>query len=79
MGDLDVIRRVVKDRIADVPIDDDTPLLASGLIDSMSLVDLVLDLEQALSLSLSGRGIDPDDFASIARIAARLSAARAAP
>jgi acyl carrier protein len=39
-----------------------TPLLREGLLDSFSLVELTLDLEQALGVTLQEGTLLPEDF-----------------
>ena len=49
----DTVRHVVRSHVdADIELTEETSLVAGGLIDSMSLVDLILDLEEALDAQL---------------------------
>jgi acyl carrier protein len=48
--------------------DDDTALVSGGLIDSMSLVDLILDLEAAFGMRIPVMEVQPDDFDSVRAI-----------
>ncbi len=65
---LGVIREVVATRVSDAALRDDTPLLSSGLIDSMSIVDLIVDLEARLGVKIPASEVQPDDFDSVAKI-----------
>jgi D-alanine--poly(phosphoribitol) ligase subunit 2 len=56
----------------------DTDLLATGMLDSMQLVELLLELEQRFGLRISIDSIDVDDLRTLSRIA-RVVAASAAP
>lgn len=47
---------------------DDEGLVASGLIDSLALVQIVVYLEDAYGIDFGARGFDPDSLASTARI-----------
>jgi acyl carrier protein len=49
---------------------DTTPLLDSGLLDSMALVDLVTHLEHTYGVTIDTAEITPDNFASVAAISA---------
>jgi acyl carrier protein len=61
----------------DVP-SHDTDLLATGLLDSLGFVELMLQLEQLFGLHIAMEDFEPDDFRSIAKIAAFVAAQRGA-
>jgi acyl carrier protein len=46
-------------------IDVDTPLVSSGLIDSMSLVDLLLKLEDLTRMRIPAGKVSPKDMDSV--------------
>jgi acyl carrier protein len=46
-------------------VSDDEPLISSGRIDSLSILRLIANLEQALSVSIPPANLQPDDFESI--------------
>jgi len=72
--DLPAIRRAVAGRLSKRrAIDDDTPLVSGGLIDSMSIVDLILELETATGVRIPVTEVEPDDFDTIRKIAATLA------
>ena len=49
---------------------DDTDLLASGLLDSFDIVNLVSQLEEALTVEIEPTDIVPENFRTVAAIAA---------
>lgn len=55
----------------------DTDLVATGLLDSLTLVELLAQLEEAFGVSISAGDLELEDFRSIASIAGFL--ARRAP
>lgn len=76
--DLGVIRTIVEKHLQRrLKLTDDTPLVSGGLIDSMSLVDLILDLESETGIKIQVSEVEPDDFDSITRIAGTLERFRA--
>jgi acyl carrier protein len=72
-NDVEVIRSIVSSRTGRPISDDRTPLISGGLIDSMSIVDLILDLQQAFSITIPASEVQPDDFDTIDRIADTVS------
>jgi acyl carrier protein len=69
--ELQAIRDTVSRHLRRKPknFDDATPLVSGGLIDSMSLIDVILDLETATGVRIPPSEVQPDDFDSIAIIA----------
>jgi D-alanine--poly(phosphoribitol) ligase subunit 2 len=69
--ELDTIRRTVERYLKRKPkaFDDATALVSGGLIDSMSIVDLILDLESAVGVRIPASEVQPDDFDSVQIIA----------
>jgi hypothetical protein len=53
-------------------------LLDTGLVDSVSLVELLLTLEQAFDISLPLEDLEMEDFRTVARIAELVARTRAA-
>jgi acyl carrier protein len=51
----------------------DTDLMETGALDSLSLVELLLHLEQGLGVKISLEDIDMDNFRSVAKIAQFIS------
>lgn len=50
-------------------IDDATPLLAAGIIDSLGVLELVAFLESAFLIKIADEELTPENFASIANLA----------
>ena len=48
---------------------DDSPLLESGIIDSMGILDLVMVVEEQFNIILNDEDLVPENFASIASLA----------
>lgn len=53
-------------RKPDATIDENTPLVSSGLIDSMALVDLLLKLEDLTNMRIPPGKVQPKDMDTIA-------------
>ena len=68
---LTTIRKTLEPHLKRRPknFDDDTALVSGGLIDSMSLVDLILDLQDAVGVTIPVSEVQPDDFDSVDAIA----------
>ena len=49
-------------------IEEDTPLVSSGLIDSMALVDLLLKLEDITRLRIPAGKVQPKDLDTVAKM-----------
>lgn len=47
-------------------IDENTPLVSSGLIDSMALVDLLLELEDITRMRIPAGKVQPKDMNTVA-------------
>ena len=75
MSDPAIVRDVVLRHLKRKPktFDDQTPIVSGGLIDSMSIVDLILDLESALGVRIPASDVVPDDFDSIDTILATVA------
>lgn len=58
--------RVVKDQ--SVPLNVDTPLVSSGLVDSFALVEVVLELERLFNCRLPIGRIGPQDMDTVAKM-----------
>ena len=62
-----MIDQVVKlIRKPNMQIDENTPLVSSGLIDSMALVDLLLRLEDITHLRIPAGKVQPKDMNTVA-------------
>jgi acyl carrier protein len=60
------IRQII--RKPDLIIEENTPLVSSGLIDSMALVDLLLKLEDLTQLRIPAGRVQPKDLDSVAKM-----------
>lgn len=49
-----------------IAIDENTPLVSSGLIDSMALVDLLLKLEDVTGMRIPAGKVQPKDMNTVA-------------
>ena len=74
--DSDNLRRYLYEKQGLEPADfaDDTPLFSSGLIDSFSMVDLILFIEETGGLRVHPADVTLDNFDSIDRILAFVGA-----
>ena len=51
-----------------VTIDENTPLVSSGLIDSMALVDLLMKLEDLTHMRIPAGKVQPKDMDTVAKM-----------
>ncbi len=51
-----------------VTLDENTPLVSSGLIDSMSLIDLLLKLEDLTHMRIPAGKVQPKDLDTVAKM-----------
>jgi acyl carrier protein len=58
-----IVRLIRKPGVA---IDENTPLVSSGLIDSMALVDLLLKLEELTHMRIPPGKVQPKDLETVA-------------
>lgn len=66
MGD---IVRYIEEFMTYEPIEIDASLIASGLIDSTSIFDLIQHLEETYDISIDDEEIDPENFDTVEKIA----------
>ncbi len=67
----DLVRFLREIQKAGLPVEslsDSDELVASGLIDSLALLQIVTYLEEAYGLDFSDRGLDPEQLGSIGNI-----------
>ena len=62
-----VVRLIRKPNLA---IDENTPLVSSGLVDSMELVDLLLKLEDLTHMRIPPGKVQPKDMDTVAKMLA---------
>ncbi len=63
------ISRILVEELALPVMPTDTDLVAGGYLDSLSLVDLVFNLEQTFGFEIGLDDLDADNFATIENIA----------
>jgi acyl carrier protein len=51
-----------------VTLDENTPLVSSGLIDSMSLIDLLVKLEDLTHMRIPAGKVQPKDLDTVAKM-----------
>jgi acyl carrier protein len=68
-----ISRELVQDRTL-LPLADDTSLLESGILDSLSLLRLVVFLEEKFGVSMGDADLLPENFASVDTICAYVRA-----
>jgi D-alanine--poly(phosphoribitol) ligase subunit 2 len=68
-GLVDGVRSILRDHLNVLVDSPDEDLLESGLVDSLGVVELILQLENRFEVSLPMDALEIDDFRSINRIA----------
>ena len=68
-----ISRELVQDP-ALLPLADEAPLLESGILDSLSLLRLVVFLEERFGITMGDADLLPENFASVNAICAYLRA-----
>ena len=63
---IDHIRQLI--RKPNAMIEEDTPLVSSGLIDSMALVELLLKLEDLTHMRIPAGKVQPKDLDSVTKM-----------
>jgi len=63
---VDHIKRLI--RKPNVEVDENTPLVSSGLVDSMALVDVLLKLEALTHMRISPGKVQPKDMNTVAQM-----------
>ncbi len=71
-----VIRQLIADKLAMEVANDDTDLLAEGVLDSVTLVQLIMHLEQTFDIRVELADLEIDDLRSVRSIAALVSKLR---
>jgi acyl carrier protein len=57
-----IVREVIR---RPVTLDEDTPLVSSGLIDSLALVDILLMLEDVTNMRIPAGKVNPKDMDTV--------------
>ena len=68
-----ISRELIQDP-ALLPLADETPLLDSGILDSLTLLRLVVFLEERFGITMGDADLLPENFASVNTICAYLRA-----
>lgn len=66
--DTDVVRSIVREVVAEMVghrVQDSEPIVSSGLLDSLSVVKLIIRLEQKLNVAIPPTNLQPDDFDNV--------------
>ncbi len=69
------ITAIIRDALAVEVPSPTTDLIDGGLIDSLSLVSLIVEIEGALAIELPLDDFDPDDFRTVESMAELVAAA----
>jgi D-alanine--poly(phosphoribitol) ligase subunit 2 len=70
---LEEIRAILMPHLKGKTVSDDTPLVSGGLIDSMTIVDLIVDLSDRFDVEIPASEVTPEDFDSVRKILATLT------
>jgi acyl carrier protein len=73
------IQRIFEDVLSLSPPDAQTDIIESALLDSLTLVTLLFEIEQEFSLEIPLETLEIDDFRSIASMARFLARAEVTP
>lgn len=70
-----IITYIKTDMVRDesIEIDSETPLISSGLIDSLSLVEFVMHLEERLQMEIPLMKMEVEHFETLATLRSKLS------
>jgi len=63
------VRQLIADKLAVEVASDDTDLLAEGVLDSVTLVQLIMHLEQTFDIRIDLADLEIDDLRSVRSIA----------
>lgn len=66
-----LLREILRD--PDYPLQDDEPLISSGLIDSFSLVDIALWAENTHGVRIEDNELTADNFDTLAQLVAHIA------
>jgi acyl carrier protein len=66
--DRDAARPLVRDVVTEIVgrrVQDSEPIVSSGLVDSLSVLQLIVQLESKLNVAIPPANLQPDDFDSV--------------
>jgi acyl carrier protein len=69
----DAVRRLVAERVDEVPLDDSASLLATTNLDSLAAVGLLVSIEEEFDVSIDFVTIDPVTLLTISGLTEHLS------
>lgn len=69
----DAVRRLVAERVDEVPLDDSASLLAATNLDSLAVVGLLVSIEEEFDVSIDFVTIDPVTLLTISGLTEHLS------
>ena len=69
----DAVRRLVSDRVDEVPPDDSASLLATTNLDSLGVVGLLVSIEEEFDVSIDFVTVDPVSLLTISGLTSHLS------
>jgi acyl carrier protein len=73
-GIRDTVRRLVSERVDEVPLDDSASLLATTNLDSLGVVGLLVAIEEEFKVSIDFVTVDPVSLLTISGLTRHLSA-----
>lgn len=59
---------IIKKYVPNIELNENLELIEDGLIDSIQLVEIIIDISEKFQVDISGDDIDPDNFQSIQSI-----------
>jgi acyl carrier protein len=69
----EAVRRLVSERVAEVPLDDSASLLATTNLDSLGVVGLLVAIEEEFNVSIDFLTVDPVSLQTIDGLTRHLS------
>jgi len=70
----DAVRRLISERVDEVPLDDSASLLVTTNLDSMGVVELLVAIEEEFDVSIDFMTVDPVSLLTISGLTRHLSA-----
>jgi acyl carrier protein len=70
----DAVRRLVAERVDEMPLDDSASLLATTNLDSLGVITLLVAIEEQFEVSIDVVTVDPESLLSISGLTRHLSA-----
>jgi D-alanine--poly(phosphoribitol) ligase subunit 2 len=64
------IERIFRDALSIEPPDPDTDIIETGLLDSMAIVTLIVELEERFSITVPPEELDLESLRTLARLTA---------